>query len=47
LISMHLGVPSAELTALEEPFTEEEVWAVIVDLPNENPCTRWDDWPVL
>lgn len=30
-----LGVPHAELFALEAPFTEEEVWSAIVELPNE------------
>lgn len=30
-----LGVPTFDLAILEEPFTEEEVWAVIRDLPNE------------
>jgi hypothetical protein len=30
-----LGLPQEDLADLEQPFTEEEVWAVIVDLPND------------
>jgi hypothetical protein len=30
-----LGVPSADLSALEDLFIEDEVWSVIFDLPND------------
>jgi len=30
-----LGVPTLQLHALEVLFTEEEIWAVIKDLPND------------
>lgn len=30
-----LGLPQEDLVDLDQPFTEEEVWAVIVDLPND------------
>lgn len=30
-----IGVPSADLTALEHIFTEDEVWSVITELPND------------
>lgn len=30
-----LGLPHEDLAVLEHLFTEEEVWSVIVDLPND------------
>jgi hypothetical protein len=30
-----LGVPSVDLSALEDLFIEDEVWSVIFDLPND------------
>jgi hypothetical protein len=42
-----LGIFSRDLSSLGRPFTEEQIWAVVKELPLDKALTGWVHWSLL